>query len=168
MSGQVAFDEPVRPAALCILGAAGEEKELNGIGGERDVISDGGGDKIGDEGEFAASDRRVRSRHKNKPTQREREEQEAIDESREKVMKIASVEQIELGKIMELSITGQVLRWARRSKSTGGLSLREAEEWKLKNHSHCSCQNICVRRLTPACWLRRSGKAKIKEYAVQR
>ena len=35
--------------------------------------------------------------------------QEAIDGSREKVMRIASVEQVELGNLMELSITGQVL-----------------------------------------------------------
>ena len=35
MSGQAAFDKPVRPAALCILGAAGK-KELNGIGEEHD------------------------------------------------------------------------------------------------------------------------------------
>ena len=36
--------------------------------------------------------------------------QEAIDGSREKVMRITSVEQIELGNLMELSITGQVWR----------------------------------------------------------
>ena len=36
--------------------------------------------------------------------------QEAVDGHCEKAMKIASVEQIELGNIMELSITGQVLR----------------------------------------------------------
>ena len=40
---------------------------------------------------------------------------QAIDWSREKVMRIASVEQIELGNLMELSITGQVLKWARQS-----------------------------------------------------
>ena len=39
--------------------------------------------------------------------------QEAIDGSREKVMRIARVEQIELGNLMELSITDQVLKWAR-------------------------------------------------------
>ena len=36
--------------------------------------------------------------------------QEAVEGHCEKAMKIASVEQIELGNIMELSITGQVLR----------------------------------------------------------
>ena len=51
-------------------------------------------------------------------------------------MRIASVEQIELGNIMELSITGQVLRWARHSNLSGGLSLRKADGWNLKNHSH--------------------------------
>ena len=41
--------------------------------------------------------------------------QEAVDGYREKAMRIESVEQIELGSITELSITGQVLRWARQS-----------------------------------------------------
>ena len=35
--------------------------------------------------------------------------QEAIDGSREKVIRIASVEQIELGNLMELSITGKAI-----------------------------------------------------------
>ena len=76
MSGQAAFDKPVRPAALCILGAAGKT-ELNGIGEEHDDMSDEEGDRIEDEGEFAAPDWRVRARPRNKPTQREREEHEA-------------------------------------------------------------------------------------------
>ena len=62
--------------------------------------------------------------------------QEAIDGSREKVMRIASVEQIELDSLMELSITGQVLRWARQSNLSGGLSLRKSDGWNLKNHRH--------------------------------
>ena len=41
--------------------------------------------------------------------------QEAVDGHCEKAMRIASVEQIELGNIMELSITCLVLRWARQS-----------------------------------------------------
>ena len=53
-----------------------------------------------------------------------------------KAMRFASVEQIELGNIMELSVAGQVLRWARQSKLSGGLSLREADGWNLKNQSH--------------------------------
>ena len=36
--------------------------------------------------------------------------QEAVDGQREKAMRIESVEQIELGNIMELSIAGQVLK----------------------------------------------------------
>ena len=76
MSGQAAFDEPVRPAALCILGAAGK-KELNGIGEEHDDTSDDERDRIEDEGEFAAPDWRVRAGPRNKPSQREREEHEA-------------------------------------------------------------------------------------------
>ena len=62
--------------------------------------------------------------------------QDAIDGSREKVMRIASVEQIELGNPMELSITGQVLKWARQLNLSGGLSLRKSDGWNLKNHSH--------------------------------
>ena len=50
-------------------------------------------------------------------------------------MRIASVEQTELGNIMDLSITGQVFRWARQSNFTGGVSLRRADGWNLKNHS---------------------------------
>ena len=40
--------------------------------------------------------------------------QDAVDGYREKAMRIASVEQVELGSIMDLSITGQVLKWVRR------------------------------------------------------
>ena len=51
-------------------------------------------------------------------------------------MRIASVEQIDLGNIRELPITGQVLKWARQSNFSGGLSLSKAHGWNLKNHSH--------------------------------
>ena len=84
VSGQAAFDKPIRPAALCRVGAAGkkevercEEIELNGVGEERDDMSDEGGDKIDDEEELAAPDWQVRAGLRNKPTQREREEHEA-------------------------------------------------------------------------------------------
>ena len=70
--------------------------------------------------------------------------QEAVDGYCEKAMRIASVEQIELGNIMELSITGQVLEWARRSHFSGGLSPRKADGWNLK----------CPRHLTVARHLR--------------
>ena len=49
---------------------------------------------------------------------------------------IASVEQVEVGNFMELSITGHVLKWARQSSFSGGLSLSKAGGWNLKNHSH--------------------------------
>ena len=62
--------------------------------------------------------------------------QEAVHGHREKAMRIVSVEQIELGNIIELSITGQVLRWARQSNLSGVVSLRRADGWNLKNHSH--------------------------------
>ena len=61
--------------------------------------------------------------------------QEAIDGHCEKAMRIASVEQIELGNIMEISTTGQVLRWARQSNLSGGVSLRKADGWNMKTHS---------------------------------
>ena len=51
--------------------------------------------------------------------------QEGTDGYREKAMMIASIEQVELGNIMEFSITGHVLKWARQSKLSGGLSLRK-------------------------------------------
>ena len=54
------WSRTVRPAALCILGAAGK-KELNGIGEQHDDMSDEEGDRIEDEGEFAAPDWRVRA-----------------------------------------------------------------------------------------------------------
>ena len=58
--------------------------------------------------------------------------QEAVDGSCE--MRIVSVEQSELGNIMELSIMGQALKWARRSNLSGGLSQSTADGWNLKNH----------------------------------
>ena len=79
VSGHAAFDKPARPAALCRDGAAEkkeveqcEERELNGVGEERDDMSDEEGDKIDDEVELAAPDWRVRAGPRNKPTQRER------------------------------------------------------------------------------------------------
>ena len=61
--------------------------------------------------------------------------QEAVEGYREKSRRIASVEQIELGNIMELSITGQVLKWARQMNLSGGLSLRKSDGWNLKKES---------------------------------
>ena len=69
MSGQAAFDKPVRPAALCRGVTTGNEKagwseeaELNGVEEERDGMSD--------EEESAAPDWRVRAGPRNKPTQK--------------------------------------------------------------------------------------------------
>ena len=45
--------------------------------------------------------------------------QERVDGYRQKAMRIASVEQVELGNIMELSITAHVLNWARQSNLSG-------------------------------------------------
>ena len=76
--------------------------------------------------------------------------QEAIDGSREKVMRIASVEQIELGNLMELSITGQVLKWARQSHLSGGLFLRKSDGWNLKNHSHLTVARYLREKTHPS------------------
>ena len=62
--------------------------------------------------------------------------QEAVDGCREKAMKIASVEQVESGNIVELSIAGHVLKWTRQSNFSRRASLRKGDGWNLKNHSH--------------------------------
>ena len=81
MSGQAAFDKPVRPAALCRgvtteseKAGWSEEVELKGIEEERDGMSDEEGNEIDGEEELAAPEWRVRAGPRNKPTQREREE----------------------------------------------------------------------------------------------
>ena len=76
--------------------------------------------------------------------------QEAVDGHCEKAMKIASVEQIELGNIMELSITGQVLRWARQSNLSGGVSLRRADGWNLKSHSRMTVARHLREKIHPS------------------
>ena len=77
MSGQAAFNKPVRPAELCEVEARNENSiegeegiELNGIEEEQDKMSD-------DEEELAAPDWRVKAGPRSKPTLREREEHEA-------------------------------------------------------------------------------------------
>ena len=62
--------------------------------------------------------------------------QEGVDGSREKAMRIGSVEQFELRNIMELSIMGHVLNRARQMNFSGGLSLCKAVGWNAKNHRH--------------------------------
>ena len=54
-----------------------EETELNGVEKKRDEMSSDERDEIDGEEELAAPDWRVRAGHRNKPTQREREEHEA-------------------------------------------------------------------------------------------
>ena len=76
--------------------------------------------------------------------------QEAVDGHCEKTMRIASVEHIELGNIMELSITGQVLRWARQSNLSGGVSLRRADGWSLKYHSHLTVPRHLREKIHPS------------------
>ena len=83
-------------------------------------------------------------------------------------MRIASVEQIELGNIMELSITGQVLRWARQSNLSGGLSLRKADGWNLKNHSHLTVARHLREKTHPSMLVATIREGENEEYAVQR
>ena len=73
--------------------------------------------------------------------------QEAVDGYREKAMRNAGVEQIELGNIMELSITGRVLKWARQSNISGRRSLRKTDVWNLKRSIHLTVDTL-VKRLT--------------------
>ena len=61
---------------------------------------------------------------------------EGIDGYREKTMRIASVEHVELESIMELSVTSPVLKRARQSKLSDGASLTKANGWNLKDHGH--------------------------------
>ena len=91
--------------------------------------------------------------------------QEAVDGFREKAMRIESVEQIELGNIMELSITGQVFRWARQSNLSGGVSLRKADGWNMKNHSHLTVARHL--RENPIVLVVTIREGEEKEYAVQ-
>ena len=69
--------------------------------------------------------------------------QEAVDGYREKAMMIASVKQVELGNIMELSITGQVLKWETESNRSGG-TVAEERRWKEPEESQSldSCQTL--------------------------
>ena len=51
---------------------------------------------------------------------------------------------------MELSIVGQVLRWARQSNLSGGVSLRKADGWNMKNHSHLPVARHLREKIHPA------------------
>ena len=78
MSGQAAFDELVRRAALCERARAEgrkleetEETELHGVEEGEDETSVEGGDGVDSEEELATPDWRVRAGPRNKPTQKE-------------------------------------------------------------------------------------------------
>ena len=115
MRGQAAFDKLVMLAALC-RGETAEngnlegnvETELNGVEEGRDEMSD----EQGDGEERLAGPR-------NKPTQKGGGARSNTRAVLEKAMRIASVKQIELDNIMELSITSQVLKWATQSNLSG-------------------------------------------------
>ena len=64
-----------------------------------------------------------------------------------KVIRIASVEQLELGNIMELSVTGHVLKWAGETNVSGRASLSKADGWNLEESL---LPGTCVKRLSPA------------------
>ena len=64
----------------------------------------------------------------------------AVDGCREKAMRIESVEQ---------SIEGHVLRWARQSNLYGGVSLRKADGWNMKNHSHLTVARHLREKIHP-------------------
>ena len=64
-------------------------------------------------------------------------------------MRIESVEQFELGNIIELSIEGHVLRWARQSNLSGGVSLLKAAGWRVKNHSHLTVARHLREKIHP-------------------
>ena len=82
-------------------------------------------------------------------------------------MRIASVEQIELGSVMDMSLAGQKLKWARQAKPSGGASLSNANGWNLKNQSHLTTAK-CLRETShPVCWLQRSQKVKNEALPVK-
>ena len=74
MSGQAAFDKPVRRQTCNDRkqkAGWSEETEFNGVEEERDGMSDEEGNEIDGEEELAAPDWRVRAGIRNKPTRRE-------------------------------------------------------------------------------------------------
>ena len=86
-------------------------------------------------------------------------------------MRIESVEQIELGNIMELSLTGEVLRLARHSNLSEGVSLRTADGWNMKDHSHLTVARHLREKIHPTVSLVvtiREGEEKGMYSAVMR
>ena len=72
--------------------------------------------------------------------------QDAVVGYREKAMRIES----ELGSIMELSVTDEVLKWARQSNLSGAASLRKADGWNMKNHSHLTVVRHLREKIHPS------------------
>ena len=64
-------------------------------------------------------------------------------------MRIARVEQVKVGNIMELSVSGHVLRWARQSKLSGGAWLKVAHGWNVKNQGHLTFARHMRERIKP-------------------
>ena len=64
---------------------------------------------------------------------------------------------------MELSIAGQVLRWARQSNPSGG-----ADGWNIKNHSHLTVARHLREKVDPIVLVVTTEKASKKECAVQK
>ena len=93
--------------------------------------------------------------------------QEAVDGYREKAMRIASIEHVELGNLMELSIMGQVLKWARQANLSGGVSLRRADGWNLKNHSHLTAARHLHEKTHPSLLVVTIRESEDQEYAMQ-
>ena len=94
--------------------------------------------------------------------------QEAIDGYPEKTRRIANVEQIELGNIMELSITGQMIRRAKRANLSGGVSLCKESGWNMKNHSHLKVARRLREKIHPTTLVVTIRKMKTQEFAVRR
>ena len=94
--------------------------------------------------------------------------QEAIDGYREKARRIANVEQIKLGNIMELSITGQLVRGVRRANLSGVVSLCKVNGWNMKNHSHLKIARQLREKIHPTMLVVMISKMKTEEFAVRR
>ena len=118
---------------------SGQQREGNAVPDDESGMQDEDKPEIDNEERAASlgvSTTNTRRRIAMKSEPRAVTTQKAVDGYREKAMRIESVEQIEHDSIMELSITGQVLSWARQSILSGGFSLRKADGWNMKNHSH--------------------------------
>ena len=92
--------------------------------------------------------------------------QEAIDGYREKARRIANVEQIELGNIMELSFAGQLFRGEGQASMSRGLSLCKANGWNMKNHSQLKPARKLREKIHPIMLIVTIRKMKTEGFAV--